>query len=97
MANLEVRAAVDIAKREVRGLFDVEGIENVGLEEVVHDPDAGRWRVTIGFKRPWAFRPPRHSPYDTSEHPRTYKLVTIDDESRQVIGLAERATPRMFR
>ena len=93
MANLHVRDAVDIAKREITSLFESEDISNVGLEEVVHDPDSGRWRITIGFKRPWEEDGPLTNPLFRSQPARTYKLVSVDDRSAQVLGVTDRALP----
>lgn len=93
MANLYVKAAVDIAKREIQDLFDDEEIVNVGLEEVVHDPDARRWKITIGFARPWEQDAPLVNQLFKSRSPRTYKLVMIDDDTSRVVAVTDRALP----
>ena len=51
--QMDVKAAVIMAKDHVADVFLGEDIRNVGLEEVEFDDSLGRWIVTIGFSRPW--------------------------------------------
>ena len=54
---MDVKQAVETAKRYVGELFDQEGIKNLGLEEIELDHSGGEWRVTVGFSRPWTTQP----------------------------------------
>ena len=93
MANLYVKTAVEIAKSQIQELFEDEGIVNVGLEEVVHDPDAKRWKITIGFARSWEQDAPLVNQLFKSRSPRTYKMVMIDDDTSQIVAVTDRALP----
>ena len=93
---IEVKEAIQIAKKYVADIFEDEGIFNIGLEEVENSGD--RWEVTIGFSRKWD-KPPR-SPFAgiagmtaDSDHraiARTYKVVEIDEVNGQVLELRNR-------
>ena len=50
---MNVKDAVDLAKRQVFDLFGGEQAQNIGLEEVDYDDAAQVWHITIGFSRPW--------------------------------------------
>lgn len=93
---MDVKLAVDLAKKYVKDLFENEGIFDVGLEEVEFDDRAQKWNVTIGFSRPWdkpvtgigeglaALAQQIASPK------RAYKVVRIDDASRRIEALKNR-------
>ena len=91
MPQLHVKKAVEIARAEIVTLFEDEEIANVGLEEVVHNPDTGRWMITIGFARPWEQDGPWVDSLMKTRHPRTFKMVTIDDGSSRVLRVTDRA------
>ncbi len=86
---MDVKAAVDHAKNQIQVLFGAEGIKNLGLEEVVHDDGKSVWRVTIGFSRPWD--EPRNALSAIAGQNmywrRAYKVVTIDENSSDVISI----------
>lgn len=92
---MEVKQAIQTAKSYVSDIFCDEGAFNIGLEEV--EFSGSRWEVTIGFSRQWD-KPPRNpfSAMTSLEQPdlravnRTYKVVEIDDESGEVIGVRNR-------
>lgn len=50
---MDVKEAVQLAKKYIRDLFAEERAENIGLEEVEYDGATSTWRVTIGLSRPW--------------------------------------------
>lgn len=50
---MDVKEAVRMARKYTAELFADDGIENLGLEEVVFDDEEKAWKVTIGFSRPW--------------------------------------------
>ena len=47
MSAIDVKKAVETAKRYVADLFANEGLANLGLEEVVYDDAHDRWRITL--------------------------------------------------
>lgn len=50
---MDVKEAVQTAKKYIAELFTEETITNVGLEEVEFNDTSNNWEVTIGFSRPW--------------------------------------------
>lgn len=87
MSNIDVKQAVDLAKRYVADLFAQEGVTNLGLEEVVYDETHDRWRITLGFSRPWDQR----GLAAFAGVPRTYKVITID-QTGAVLSVTNRET-----
>ena len=92
---MDVKEAVQTAKKYVAELFTGETIANVGLEEVVFDDTSNNWEVTIGFSRPWDYKNPNPmSPILTglTNQPatRSYKLVCINNDDGQVLSLKDR-------
>lgn len=73
---MDVKAAVDSAKRHIADLFAEEQVSNIGLEEVEHDEASDQWRITIGFSRPWEHG--GQFDFGSRGATRTYKVVTID-------------------
>lgn len=86
---MDVRGAVQKARSFLEDLFQDEGIEDVGLEEVVFDDESNEWKVTIGFSRPWDHR--RMAFEDTPS--RSYKVVRIDNDDGAVKSLTDRVLP----
>ncbi|MES2156974.1 MAG: hypothetical protein V4512_04165 [Pseudomonadota bacterium] len=92
---MEVKRAILIAKNYITDVFGDEGVFNVGLEEVEYV--GSKWEVTIGFSRKWD-KPPRNpfSSIAVGEQPdlravnRTYKIVEVDDETEEVLGVRNR-------
>lgn len=88
------KEAVRAAKEHIAGLFQDEGVMDVGLEELQHYPDGelGVWEVTIGFRRVWTGPDPVGNPLailSGRTSPRTYKIVRISDEGK-VLSLKHR-------
>ncbi|HEY2991393.1 MAG TPA: hypothetical protein VGM22_01175 [Methylomirabilota bacterium] len=90
---MDVKQAVDAAKKYVAELFSNEGVVNLGLEEVEFDDQTGMWNVTVGFSRPW------DKPYggiasigQIVSMPRTYKVVKVQDVSGRVVSVKGRET-----
>ncbi len=94
---MDVKEAVKTAKDYVTELFEGEGLENVGLEEVPFDDEAGVWKVTVGFNRPWdrvKNLADAMSSVSAGELPewkrRSFKVVRIQDDTEKVISLTHR-------
>ena len=89
---MDVREAVRQAKTHITNLLIDEGVRNVGLEEVSRDLTTGTWRITVGFSRKWdevrAIFPSIQT--DGPQWNRTYKVVAIDDASKEVISVTNR-------
>ncbi len=98
---MDVKEAVRMAREYTTELFADDGIENVGLEEVVFDDAEKAWKVTIGFSRPWD----RMEPGLASElkraatgapptwKGRSFKVVQIDDDTGRVVSMTHRTLP----
>ncbi|WP_082430926.1 hypothetical protein [Novosphingobium sp. KN65.2] len=92
---MDVKEAISIAKSYIADVFADEGVFNIGLEEV--EFNGPKWEVTIGFSRKWD-KPPRNpfSSLASVEQPdlrainRTYKIVEVDDETKEVLGVRNR-------
>ncbi len=87
---MDVKEAVQTAKKYVAELFTDETIADVGLEEVEFNNMSNNWEVTIGFSRPWDHTNPVVAAL--GEHPsrRSYKLVRIDGDDGRVISITDR-------
>jgi hypothetical protein len=85
---MDVKEAVKAAKRIVLDTFDPDEVGEVGLEEVVSDPD-GQWRITIGFTRPWDAKRGVGKILQHAQR-RTYKVVTLDRDSGTMISITNR-------
>ena len=99
--KMDVKEAVQTAKKYITELFTDEKITNVGLEEVKFDDTSNNWEVTIGFSRPWDYEKFRNSIAEAIASPlaertinrpavRSYKLVCINDNDGHVIALKNR-------
>lgn len=92
---MDVKQAIALAKKYVVEVFADEGVFNIGLEEV--EFTGSTWEVTIGFSRQWD-KPPRN-PFSAAlgtDQPdlrgvnRTYKVVEVNDDAEQVLGVRNR-------
>ncbi len=93
---MHVKEAVRTAKEYVADLFIDEEVVDVGLEEVEFDPASNRWIITIGFSRPWdrAGKTIQRENFfstrnEATPRARSYKVLRIDDESRQIESLKD--------
>lgn len=86
---MDVKEAVRVAREYITDLYSDEEIANVGLEEVDFDPDAGIWRITIGFSRPWN-RPEKFLSVVDAVRSRSYKTVCIHDLSEEIGAVTDR-------
>lgn len=88
---MNVKQAVRAAKEHFIDIFDDEQITRVGLEEVEFDAEAGEWRITIGFNRPWDANNSLTAAL-TSElyRNRAFKVIRISDSNGEVRAIADR-------
>ena len=94
---MDVKEAVKTAKAYVADLFEGEGLESIGLEEVVFEDEADVWKITIGFARPWdrvKGVTEAMSALSFGGSPewkrRSFKVVRIEDGSGKVLSLTSR-------
>ena len=90
--KMGVKEAVSRAKHYVADLFEGENLTNLGLEEVERDTNAGVWRVTVGFSKPW--NTARNAFTAISGEPiakRAYRVVTINNDG-EVTSVKRRNT-----
>ena len=87
---MDARSAVGQAKAIVRQLFGEEEIENVGLEEVAFEQLHKRWRVTIGFSRPWERTRVLEGIAPVG---RSYKVVSFHDDAPGEFAIENRDAP----
>ncbi|MCY4212981.1 MAG: hypothetical protein OXF68_05075 [Gammaproteobacteria bacterium] len=87
---MQAREAVEVAKKHVVELFEAEPIQEIGLEEI--ELHSGTWSVTIGFTRHWPVSSGVLKSLGGAG--RTYKIVSIDDETGSVQSLRHREVSR---
>ena len=94
---MEVKEAVQIAKRHIADVFEGEGIADVGLEEAVRTGplDETTWKITVSFTRPWNRRGNLAAVMRDQGTLRAYKTVLINDLDGAVLSLTEGARPRV--
>lgn len=89
---MDVKEAMNTAREYINAMFADEEIMQLGLEEVTYNPDAGQWRITFGFVRPWD----RQNTMAVNlglKTPRSYKVVHIHDSDGKVVALTDRLLP----
>jgi hypothetical protein len=92
---MDVREAVNLARRHVLDLFGSEEISNLGLEEVEFDDASGVWNITVGFSRPWDKVSGGRGLAALAQAEtlnRSYKIVRIQDATRRVLSVKNRET-----
>lgn len=89
---MDVKQAVDMAKRYIIDVYSDEKITNVGLEEVDFDESQKVWFVTIGFSRPWD--EPRNALAALSAQgaytKRAFKTIRVSDRDGRVLSIKNR-------
>ncbi len=83
---MNVKQAVEVARKYVEDLFAEEQIMNVALEEIDAEEE-GFWRITIGFSRPLNTN---FSSLLGVEKSRTYKVVLVRDSDGQILSVKNR-------
>ena len=83
---MDVKQAVEVARKYVEDLFAEEQIVNVALEEIDAEEE-GFWRITIGFSRPLNANFNRLLSVERS---RTYKVVLVRDSDGQILSVKNR-------
>jgi hypothetical protein len=87
---MDVNEAVTLAKKRVAELFAMEGVSNIGLEEVEFEEYNRIWSITIGFSRTWDIQPYNPLSAISGQLPRptrSYKDVRISDDNGEVISI----------
>ena len=87
---MDVKEAVQAAKKHVAEIFADESIVNVGLEEVEFDELNRTWVITIGFSRPWDHAGSVMRALEGRSKARTFKIVRIEDETDRVQSVKHR-------
>ena len=86
---MNAREAKEAARDYIIDLFADEEVMHIGLEEVVYHRQAQEWRITYGFVRAWDKRGELGIKMGMPA-PRSYKVVSIDDNTGEVISLKDR-------
>lgn len=92
---MDVKQAVEAAKKYVEVLFADEKVTNLGLEETEYDSAEKQWRITLAFSRPW--NTPRTRAQEVLENlgaspglRRSYKVLTVSEDGR-VLSMKNRS------
>ncbi len=93
----DLSLAIAMAKEFLLKAFKDERIQNVGLEEVQHDPYRRIWDITLGFNRPAVIAPNLPNTFlqaaaaaAAARPPRVYKVVRIDMDGPQAVSITNR-------
>lgn len=100
---MNAKEAVAAAKTYVEEMFADEQITDLGLEEVEFEDATNCWRITVGFSRPQIAETYNKNPFNELRKggsliemmrekalSRSYKVVTINDNSAQVVSVKNR-------
>ena len=88
-SGIGVNEAIERAKEWLLSTMSGENISNLGLEEVEHCP--GYWNITLGFSRPWdEARTAMTVLSGAVVMRRTYKIVTIDETTGEIVSMKSR-------
>ena len=87
--TLDAKEVIERAREHFHNFFDVEGIEDVGLEEVKFDYESDTWEVTFGFCRVSSNGTPSSRNEETPAK-RCYKAICIDYETSRFQGVKDR-------
>ena len=92
---MDVKEAIEKAKKYVNDIYADEQLINLGLEEVEHHLAAGNWIITLAFSRPW--NTPRTRAQEVLENlgavsslKRSYKVITMANDGT-VLSMKNRA------
>lgn len=90
--HVDMKQAVDIALKAIRGLYPEATLEDLLLEEVLLGGEYtdDKWQVTLGFARPYSTeRPGALGNVLPQTKPRAYKRFLIDAETGEVQGMVD--------
>lgn len=85
---MDMKEAAQAAKEHVADLYAVEGIDDIGLEEI--DRDGDTWKITVGFSRPWDQKNEASVILGQTQLRRSFKQLLIDDSSGRVKSIKDR-------
>ena len=86
---MDVKEAVQEAKKHIAEIFADESIVDVGLEEVDFDESDEVWLITIGFTRIWE-RPGGIIRALGGDTGRVFKVLRIENETGRVQSVKHR-------
>ena len=93
---MDVKQAARKAAAYVAELFAEEDVQHIGLEEVTFDEVKDVWNVTIGFYRELdrlKGLAAAGSPAMPRWRQRTFKIVSIENETGKILSLTHRSLP----
>lgn len=88
---MNVKEAVRVANKYITELFADEGVQDLGLEEVVFHETTNTWKITMGFSRPWERRGLAASLGGQDWKNRSFKVVEINDHTGEIVGMTHRS------
>lgn len=85
---IDVKEAVQAAKRFATTIFEPEELSGLGLEAVELSSDRRHWLVTLGFSRPSLYsKSPLSSIVQSKvQNAREYRVFKVDAVSGEVLG-----------
>lgn len=89
---MNAKQAAETAKRYIADLMSDEGITDLGFEEVEFEDAGSRWKVTVGFSRPWDHKNAILTALGENRPGRSYKVIRISDNG-EVESVVDRVLP----
>lgn len=98
---MNVKEAVQTAKKYVAELYEDEPAKHIGVEEVVFDRASNSWKVTVGFYRPWDEKLGLSGILDAAAGEpaiwkrRSFKIIQVNDNTGMVESMTHRSLSSM--
>lgn len=99
---MNVKDAVQTAKKYVAELYEDEPAKHIGVEEVVFDQVSNSWKVTVGFYRPWDEKLGLSGILGAAAEGepalwkrRSFKVIQVDDNTGKVESMTHRSLSSM--
>ena len=99
---MNVKDAVQTAKKYVAELYEDEPARHIGVEEVVFDRVSNSWKVTVGFYRPWDEKLGLSGILGAAAEGepalwkrRSFKVIQVDDNTGKVESMTHRSLSSM--
>ncbi|MGJ5220155.1 hypothetical protein ACQR16_32720 [Bradyrhizobium oligotrophicum] len=94
LTESDIKQVVGRAKNWLSDVLADEHPTNIGLDEIEFDSQAGQWRITLGFSRPWNTSTSNALTTITGLQAakRAYRVLTLDGKTGEVISMKRRSS-----
>lgn len=92
--SIDIKSAVQAARKHALELFEPESLPNLALEEITFDESQGQWLVTLGFDSPHKITRKTNGsnlfPTVEEQTQREYKRFHIDATDGHLVSMTMR-------